>query len=541
MAKNLTAIVKEVRQFLRDEVSTETESFTTDELQQHIKETLVEISQAVPYIRTEVLPTMDESRVLDISSITDLLEIEKLEYKVGKNPRAYRGFIKIDDETIEIDTTITPDAGTSSTLTGTVTFTSGSAAVTGSGTAFSTELATTYLIKKSGGTRWYRILSITSDTALVLGEASHDNGADTEDATQYCSEPVILYCKKVHTLTDIASSLTPQLERLLVEGTTAHAATAWINKIRIEIEAALARVADVNTAVHDMSNHLSQAATDLDSGRAIIANSRATAITALGKMSAEIVLAIADLAAGRVIIADNKRQEALDSLAEMSVQLGQAIEDLTSGRAQIADLRDTADTAMDNASARITQAIDDLADGRGLINRVNVGGAPENDFATYGVRELQNAQGYLSQARTYLSQHTTADRYGNFAARDMQLALASINKARTFLALDQPAVEYAMNATRELQSANAYLGQARGYLAADAPGKDYAIFAGREVGTALGYLNQAGGFIREMSARLSTIKTMTAYQNWANQKYLLFRQDLRKIVVPRSSTRYPRD
>ena len=48
MAKQISAIIKEVRQFLRDELSTGTESFTDDELHTHVREALVEVSYAVP-------------------------------------------------------------------------------------------------------------------------------------------------------------------------------------------------------------------------------------------------------------------------------------------------------------------------------------------------------------------------------------------------------------------------------------------------------------------------------------------------------------
>ena len=377
-------------------------------------------------------------------------------------------------------------------------------------------------------------------TSLTLAEASHDNGADTEDATQYCSEAVIIYCKKVHTLTNTSSSLTPQLESLLVNGTVAYAALAWVNKIRTEVKSALGRVSDVKQAVDNMADRLLQASNYLTDGGDILANSRANALTAIGNMTARVEQSVTDIASARTIIAAHKRQEALDSLADMSVHLGQAIDDLSSGRAQIDDLRTTADTAMDNASERISQAIDDLTDGRGQIGEVPIWGGVD-DWATYGLRELNSAQAYLSQARGYLTQHTTSDRYANFAARDMQAALACINEARTYLSLDQPAIEYQNGAARELQAANAYLSQARGYLAADDPAKDYAVFASRETGISVGYLNQASGYIRELNSRLSSIKGITAYQNWANQKLLMFKQDLRKIKKPNTSTRYPKD
>ena len=126
-----------------------------------------------------------------------------------------------------------------------------------------------------------------------------------------------------------------------------------------------------------------------------------------------------------------------------------------------------------------------------------------------------------------------------YAARDIQAATGYLNQARAYLASDQPAAEYALNAARELQTANTYLNQAKGYLATDQPAvNEYSLYAARELNGAMTYLSQAGGYIRELTARLSSIRSMTAYQNWANQKLMLFKQELRKIAKPRIRRQY---
>jgi len=235
--KILSTVRGIIRQVLRDEFDVDTAAnmeWQDDELDVLIGEYVTKISRAKPRMVREVLTTIANSRVLDISSIDDLLYIDRAEYKTGKSPRANRNIIELDDEQVEIDTTLTASAGASGTLTGTVTFASSSAAVTGAGTAFSTELEAGYHIKKSGGTRWYRIYSIESDTALTLAEASHDTGADDEDATQYCYETVYVFCAKLHTLTEDTTTLTPQLEELLVVGAAGEAA---VNRARDLIDA----------------------------------------------------------------------------------------------------------------------------------------------------------------------------------------------------------------------------------------------------------------------------------------------------------------
>ncbi len=69
------------------------------------------------------------------------------------------------------------DAYTSS-LSGTLTFTNGSTTVTGSGTAFTSELSTGDYIKSDDateGVEWYEVTGITSDTELTIDHAFYQN------------------------------------------------------------------------------------------------------------------------------------------------------------------------------------------------------------------------------------------------------------------------------------------------------------------------------------------------------------------------------
>ena len=223
--KNLSAIGAIIRQKLQDESAGSSTAYTweDDELDVFIGDCLREISEASPYMVREVLTTIANSRVLDVSDIEDLLYIDKAEYPIGSDPPDYRNVIELDAETVEIDTSLTPAAGGSSTLVGTVTFTHGSAAITGAATAFSTALSAGYLIKKSTGTRWYRVYSIESATALTLAEPCLETtGADTVNVTQYCYEAVYLFCAKLHQLTEETSTLTALLEK------TAYPGCCWL-------------------------------------------------------------------------------------------------------------------------------------------------------------------------------------------------------------------------------------------------------------------------------------------------------------------------
>jgi hypothetical protein len=154
--KTFSAIRETVRQLLRDEFSEEETEFADDELDIHINECLVEISQRRPYEVKETVES-DGTKEVDISEIENLLEVEKVEYPTGSDPPSFQKF------------------------------------------------------------------SVFGDTLRI------------EDTTPTSGEDIYLYCHKVHQVTESASTLKPDLEKVLVEGVVAKAAMAFLNKMRDQI------------------------------------------------------------------------------------------------------------------------------------------------------------------------------------------------------------------------------------------------------------------------------------------------------------------
>jgi len=66
--------------------------WSNDELDRHIAHTVREFSEAVPLPAKATLPTTPGSRVIDISSLTDRVMLEAVEYPVGKFPPRYQRF-----------------------------------------------------------------------------------------------------------------------------------------------------------------------------------------------------------------------------------------------------------------------------------------------------------------------------------------------------------------------------------------------------------------------------------------------------------------
>jgi len=527
MAKTLSAIRHIVRQFLRDEfVSGSDYEFPEDEIDLHIPEVLIEISQRRPSEVRETLTIANKSGTATATTASHLIDTANAQFVAGDVGKTVynstdKTTAKVTEYNSESDLTLDTD-------------------IMASGESY-------YLYCYQGTSG--KDLNISSITNLLEVEKAEYLTRQTPQAfrnvkvfgdiltldidfTPTDGDEVFLYCHKVHQLSDSSSTLKPDLEGVLIKGVVAKAALAWCNEIRKEITAAESTVSSANTQIGNMAARITQAVSDLTSGRALIAGKRSEAITAIGNMSGRVTQALADLTSGRAVIG-NKRATAIIAIENMTGQLNQAATDLANGRAKIEDLRTTMDTAIDNMSARITQATNDLASGRDKINTITIANA-QSDYAKYAVAELGNAARYLSQAQGYLSEQTTSDRYSNYAARDIQLAVGYLNQARGYLATDQAATEYSASAARELQSAATYLNQARGYLALDQGARDYATYSAREIATALSYLNVADGYFRKLTAQLNISAAVTRYQNWAKDQFAIYQNELRGIAKSRA-------
>lgn len=85
--------------------------------------------------------------------------------------------VDADNGVLTLDTLAEFNIASTKTLTGTVTFTSSSRSVTGSGTLFTTELKPFDWVKANGQADYFEVLSIDSDTALTLRTVSTYNAS----------------------------------------------------------------------------------------------------------------------------------------------------------------------------------------------------------------------------------------------------------------------------------------------------------------------------------------------------------------------------
>ncbi len=88
---NLSQMIALVRKDLHDEDSGNYQ-WSDDELTRHINRAVRELSERVPLLAKATLPTTPGSREIDISSLSDRVMVEAIEYPVGEFPPKYQQF-----------------------------------------------------------------------------------------------------------------------------------------------------------------------------------------------------------------------------------------------------------------------------------------------------------------------------------------------------------------------------------------------------------------------------------------------------------------
>jgi len=87
---NISEMITLVRRDLKDE--TTPYQWSDDELTRHINRALRELSERLPLPAKATLPTASGSREVDISSLTDRVMIQAVEYPIDEFPARYQRF-----------------------------------------------------------------------------------------------------------------------------------------------------------------------------------------------------------------------------------------------------------------------------------------------------------------------------------------------------------------------------------------------------------------------------------------------------------------
>jgi len=88
---SLSDMIALVRKDLHDEDSNNYQ-WSDDELTRHINRAVKELSERVPLLAKATLPTTSGSRQVDISSLTNRVMVQAVEYPVDESPAKYQRF-----------------------------------------------------------------------------------------------------------------------------------------------------------------------------------------------------------------------------------------------------------------------------------------------------------------------------------------------------------------------------------------------------------------------------------------------------------------
>ncbi len=377
-------------------------------------------------------------------------------------------------------------------------------------------------------------------------------------------EAVYLYCEKNHTLTDEASTLTPELEPVVADLAAGHAALNWVGEGRVQIASAVTRFesyADIYNLIGDGASDglLKRAIDDIQLVRTKMGDgTTAGIIKDIGDKVSEASTRLGD-ALGRLTEAEDPSalsytnsmvEDVLSSLNEngdiksVATLLKEAVVDIS---AASADLKSDIDTIkeddppgiLDDIETAIDAATDHLSTGENggldLINTITMGAAPVSDYASYAGGELGIARARIAQAGNILNVDLS-----NMAAagRELEAARARLQLAATYQIKGQAASQYLGIVSRELQAAQGSLNVARGYYEKLRATATYFEAALRELSVAGAVMSQLGVYAREIASRLSVASVITSYQRWALNKIQAATDQLRALQKPRAFTTY---
>ena len=191
---------------IQDELGGNTTDFTDAILTKKIAEGVLELSRYCPFIVREILATTEDSKELDISFIENLLWIDSLEYRVGKDPRRWRNFTEHYRHTVSMEIDFWPDdedsgIDTDEALDASETDVDCDADAT-------TDIPAGTIIRIDNELMF---VTATGTTLTVVRGYNHTTGAaHTTNADIYIPELAYLYCAKAHkipTPTDLVGAV----------------------------------------------------------------------------------------------------------------------------------------------------------------------------------------------------------------------------------------------------------------------------------------------------------------------------------------------
>jgi hypothetical protein len=500
---NKTQLLTAARNGLSDPSAT---IWSNTVLYRYLDQAIRDISEREPLECRANLAIISDTFDVDLSPLVGLVNIFEIELPVGngsydpvrRSGKRFGTMLKLDLATIP---TIT-----ASLLTGIVTFTNGSRTVTGSGTAFSSELVAGVsgdLICPAAGGKYYQVAAVASDTSLTLMEPFEeatvtDSTGTTKKRDRYSCVRIWYgkeYLNTVGAVTLVGSGLdditvgdtyTGTVEKEYRFKITTASTTdkfkwsndggvTWSSEISCSATAIVIEVGITvlwaATTSHTLNDYWLFRAkpNDMEYKHEQIAILGMVAYAAHDFVGGYSQVKLTDVSAKVVLAAA--------ALGSVGARITQAVADIATVRVDIeADL-----TAFANLLADIETDLDaantDLASGRVLIDSYNDGGDVATKYSDYARAEIANATARLDKAKSYLESAKTS--------------------------------------------------------------KDYIDYAGTELTAAQRYIEQATGYAQLLDRQINSYQLVAAFERWAKARKSDYDNALTKLGKLDNSVRYP--
>ncbi len=318
--------------------------------------------------------------------------------------------------------------------------------------------------------------------------------------------PVRITCHKLHLL-DTGSTLTAQLETLVIEGMAARLMLQWLQNMRVEITNALTVIAEANTAIDLVTARVTQMVTDISSGRTETA--KISALIDLAATEIALINPEVDKAVTEVGLANAEADKAVLEVPLANIEIDKAAAEVALANAEI-----------DLAVTETAQAVTDLDSGRAVIGSVTAGHDQAARYGDYSRAGVGNAQGMLGQAQGYLG---TAQGYMGVSPGYLGTTNGYLGTSNGFL---RTANGYVGTANGFFLTMRAFLEQAKADESASA---NYIQLAAVEGQAGLRDLGKAQGYMSEATSRLNTARAMKVVEDQANQRLASYLRKLNNL------------
>ena len=318
-----------------------------------------------------------------------------------------------------------------------------------------------------------------------------------------------------------------------------------------EAQTAIVYLTTASNALLSMSAELTLAIEDIASGRTET-DKGVDLITiyvngALQSMDAEILKGVALVTTNAGGAIDSMDAEILKAVALVTTTAGDALDKMDDEIVKgVALVTTEAGVVIDKIDDEVKQAVDDLDTGRALISAMSPFGDVSARYLGYAQGDVASARGYHDEAQAFIEEaRASADVARNYyteAQAFMEEARAGITTATAYHGEAQAFFE---EAQAGVNVARGYLMEAEGFIkeaqADEQLSSNYMALASHELSSAAQYMNQGVGYLRKVNTNLAVAGSWRLFE----EKGSLMRNEairqLERMAKPQPAKSYSRN